>query len=513
MPTGTESEKNMRDNNGYSVEMIDIVKHFGGVQALKGVTVRFKPGEIHSVVGENGAGKSTLIKILSGAYLSDSGSIFIDGQCVEPKNTFDMKKLGVGVIYQEFALAQDCTVAENVFIHKLSNKKNGFINWKELNRKTGELIKELGFDIDPTETVGNLSVAYQQIIEITKALSEEINVLILDEPTAVLSPNETKRLFEILENLKQKNVTIIYISHRLEDVLTLSDQITVLRDGEFRKTFDRGNVTGDELVTEMIGRRPETFYPKRGDIKLGEEVLRAEHLSRGKVVNDVSFGVRKGEVLGIAGLLGSGKSEIARIVFGADKPDGGEIFMEGRKVVIRQPYSAIKKGINYLSENRKNEGVLLSLPIEENITLSNIRMITRGGIFLDRKKEKRLVEDSVLKFTVKCGDIKDPVNSLSGGNQQKVSIAKTLFVDTKVVILDEPTRGVDVGAKIEIYKIINEMAAEGIAVIIVSSEIEEIVNMCDRVVVVGKGKVRGELGKKELEKERIVALSAGIAAG
>jgi len=492
-----------------SVEMRHINKNFGGVHALKDVTVQFYPGEIHSIVGENGAGKSTLIKILSGAYMRDSGEILINGKKVDPKSTFDMKKQGIGVIYQEFALAQDCTVAENIFIHRLS-EKGGLVKWKKLNLKTKNLISEVGFDIDPTEVVGNLSVAYQQIVEITKAFSEDINVLILDEPTAVLSPYETQMLFEILKNLKAKGATIIYISHRLEDVIALSDRITVFRDGEKKSNFRRGEIDGDGLVGEMIGRNPDTYYPRRENIEIKEEVLRVENLRRGNVVKDISFSVHSGEVLGIAGLLGSGKTESVRLVFGADKRDGGEIYVENKKVKIRNPHDAMRYGINYLSESRKDDGVLLDLEIRENITLSDLRSVSRRLGVLDRKKEVKAVTKKVNDFMIKCGSIHHPVSSLSGGNQQKVSIAKTLYINNKVVILDEPTRGVDVGAKVEIYNIINEMVAGGLAVIFVSSEIEEIVGMCDIVIVIGQGRVMGELKAEEIEKSNIIGLSAGV---
>ncbi len=494
----------------YSVEMLGICKSFAGVQALKNVSIQFKPGEIHSIVGENGAGKSTFIKILSGAYIKDSGEIIINGVKVNPKSTFDMKKHGIGVIYQDFALARDSTVAENINITRLTEKKAGFINWKRLNRRTAELIKEVGFEIDPTETVGNLSVAYQQIVEITKALGDDINVLVLDEPTAVLSPHESRKLFEILHKLREKNATIIYISHRLEDVLNLSDRITVFRDGEKRNTFLRGEIGGDGLVAEMIGRSPDAYYPKREKAEHGGEVLRVENISRGNIVKSMSFSVRKGEVLGIAGLVGSGKTECVRLVFGADRRESGDIYVEGRKVKINHPYDAMGMGINYLSENRKDEGVLLDLEVEENITISNIKSITKKFGFMNRKKEDAAAEQKVKDFTIKCDGIHSPVSSLSGGNQQKVSLAKTLFVDTKVAILDEPTRGVDVGAKIEIYKIINDLVAQGMGVIFVSSETEEIVGMCDRVIVMGHGKFMGELSSGEIDKTRIIALSSGI---
>ncbi len=496
----------------YTVEMVNISKSFGGVQALKDVTVRFKPGTIHSLVGENGAGKSTLIKILSGAYSHDSGEILIEGKPVTAKSTVDMKRHGIGVIYQEFALAQECTVAENIFINKLSGDKGkGLINWKNLNKRAEKLIKSIGFDIEPTMIVGDLSIAYQQVIEITKALSNNVKVLVLDEPTAVLSTNETEKLFDILIKLKKENVAIIYISHRLEDVMNLSDEITVLRDGQFKGTFQRGELNTEQLVAKMIGRSPDAYYPKRECMTIGEEVFRVENLNMGYKVQNVCFGVRKGEVLGIAGLVGSGKTESARLIFGADKGDNyPDVYIEGKKVRIRSPYDAIKNGINYLSENRKEDGVLLDLPIEENITVSDLKSVCKGKVFLNKKVQTRIVSEHVKNYTVKCGKISDPVSSLSGGNQQKVSIAKSLYVKTKVVFLDEPTRGVDIGAKVEIYNIINEMVKSGLAVVFVSSEIDEIVGMCDRVIVFGHGKVMGELNNDEITKEAIVTASAGV---
>ena len=490
----------------YSVEMRNIDKKFGGVHALKDVSVRFCSGEIHSLVGENGAGKSTLIKILSGMYVKDSGELLIHGKTVEAKSVFEMKKKGVDVIYQEFALAPDCTVAENIYMNHLAGQDRRFINWKQLNKRAENLIKNIGFNINPREMVGNLSVAYQQIVEIAKALSADVDILVLDEPTAVLSPYETEKLFEILRDLRAKGMTIIYISHRLEDVLELSDRITVLRDGENVAEYRKGEIGISELVTMMMGRDPGAFYPERKNVTVGKEVLRVEGLNRGFQVQAVSFSVRAGEVLGIAGLLGSGKTESVRIAYGADHGKYAGIYVDGKPCKINSPYAAQKLGINYLSESRKDDGILLDLPIVENITISNMRAIQRG-IFINRKKELNAVKELVKKFTVKCGNVKDAVSSLSGGNQQKVSIAKSLFVPTKVLILDEPTRGIDVGAKVEVYNIINELVTAGMAVIFVSSEIGEIVGMCDRVVVMGAGKVRGELKKDEITKQRILELS------
>ena len=493
-------------SENYSVEMRNIDKRFGGVHALKNVSICFYPGEIHSLVGENGAGKSTLIKILSGMYVKDSGEVLIHGEEVYVKSVFEMKKKGVDVIYQEFALAPDCTVAENIYMSHLAGQDKHLINWKRLNKRAEDLIRSLGFEINPRETVGNLSVAYQQIVEIAKALSADVDILVLDEPTAVLSPYETEKLFGILKDLRAKGMTIIYISHGLEDVLELSDRITVLRDGERVAEYGKGSVGISALVTMMMGRDPGAFYPERKGVAIGEEVFRVEGLNRGFKVQNVSFGVRAGEVLGIAGLLGGGKTESVRIAYGADHGKYDGLYIDGKPYKIHSPYTAQKLGINYLSESRKDDGVLLDLSIMENITISNIKAVQKG-IFIDRKKELQTVKELAKKFTVKCGNVKDPVSSLSGGNQQKVSIAKSLFAPTKVLILDEPTRGIDVGAKVEVYNIINELVATGMAVIFVSSEIEEIVGMCDRVIVMGAGKVRGELNGEEITKQRILELS------
>lgn len=493
----------------YNVEMKNIRKSFGGVNALKDVTFRIKPGEVHALVGENGAGKSTLIKILSGAYLRDSGEIVIKGNKANPKTTSDMKNLGIGVIYQEFALASDLTVAENIFLHKLIHLNHGFVNWKKLYDDTAKLIEKIGFHVNPKEIVSNLSVAYQQIVEITKALSEDIDILVLDEPTAVLSPYETQMLFDVLLNLKAKGVSIIYISHRLDEVFKLADTITVLRDGNAINTYKKEETTIDAIVTEMIGRSADTLYPVRSNLKKGEEILRVDHLVNGNRVLDVSFSLYKGEILGIAGLVGSGKTETVRSIFGADSGYKGSIFVNGHKASIKNPYDSLKYGIGYLPENRKEHGVILSMMIKENITIAAISKVLSALGIITKKKERQEVEKLINELHIKTTGCDDIVNNLSGGNQQKVSLSKWLFSGSKILFLDEPTRGVDIGAKIEIYSIINELTKQGTSVIIVSSEIEEVVGMCDRVIVMGKGKVRGILEKDDINKDKIVLVSAG----
>ena len=491
----------------YSVEMLGINKAFGGIKALNDVSFRVKHGEIHALVGENGAGKSTLMKILSGAYQKDSGQIILAGTKIEAKSTVEMRRAGLGIIYQEFALAPHLTVAENIFINNLADGK-GIISWKKLYKKSAELINNIGFNLNPKDKVENLSVAFQQIVEIAKALNENVKVLVLDEPTAVLSPYETLRLFEILRNLKKNGTSIIYISHRLDEVFELADSITVLRDGEVQDTLAKDATNINEIITLMIGKSLNAMYPKRTP-KIGNEVLRVRGLSRGNKVNNVEFSVSAGEILGIAGLVGSGKTETARLVFGADNTDSGEIYIEGKPVKIKNPLDAVKNGIAYLPENRKEHGVILSMKIRENITLPVLRKMVKGAGIIDRSKENDTVNTLIEQLNIKAKSGESKVLSLSGGNQQKVSIAKWLNIDKKVIFLDEPTRGVDVGAKSEIYNIINQLTQEGLAVVFVSSEIEEVIGMSDRVIILSKGVVRGCLNKDEITKENILSLSVG----
>jgi len=489
----------------YRVEMRNIRKSFGGVHALKDVSFEVKPGEVHAIVGENGAGKSTLMKILSGAYQKDHGEIRIDGKVIQHLNTNIAKKLGIGIIYQEFALAQDLTVAENIFIGKLGDKR-GLIHWAELYKKSSELIESVGFHINPKSVVGDLSVAYQQIVEITKALSENVNILILDEPSAVLPPSDVENLFKILKNLKAMNVSIIYISHRLDEIFQIADQITVIKDGMVTGTVAPDQVTQEVIVNMMIGRSIETMFPKR-NVPIGEEIFRVEGLKSGHKVNDISFSVRRGEVLGIAGLVGSGRTETVRAIFGADGKDGGTVYLEGKNLKIKSPADAVKKQIGLLPENRKEQGVILDMSIRSNISMPSIsRFANKMGI-IRAKSEKAMAQDMVAKLSIKTSSVENSVGSLSGGNQQKVVLAKWLNYNCKVIILDEPTRGVDVGAKVEIYSLINELAARGLGVIIISSEMLEIIGMCDRTLVMNNGSIKGELKREELSEKSIMNLA------
>lgn len=491
----------------YRVEMSHITKAFGGIHALNDVSLKVQPGEIHAIVGENGAGKSTLMKILAGAYHKDSGSIKIDGTSINISNPHIGRKLGIGIIYQEFALAPDLTVAENIYIGHLSGKK-GFMNWSELYRNAANVISRIGFDINPRSIVGELSVAHQQVVEITKALSENVKILILDEPTAVLAPLEAERLFEILRTLKQQGVSIIYISHRLEEIFRIADIVTVLKDGSVTGTVYPKEATPDTIIKLMIGRTLTAMFPKR-ESSIGAEMFRVEHLTRGKKVHNVSFSLRSGEVLGIAGLVGSGRTEIARAIFGADRMESGKITLDQRTLQLKSPRDAVKAGIGLLPENRKEQGVILSMSVRMNVTMPTLKKMTGKGGIIKAGKEKSLTRWLIEKLAIKANDTETEVSDLSGGNQQKVVLAKWLDTDYKLIIFDEPTRGVDVGAKVEIYNLINELAANGLGIIVISSEMIELIGICDRVLVMRGGKMQGMLEKNELSEENIMRLAIG----
>ncbi|HAX52054.1 sugar ABC transporter ATP-binding protein [Muricomes intestini] len=492
----------------YRLEMKNITKHFGGVKALTDVSLKVEPGEIHALIGENGAGKSTLMKILSGAYQRDSGQIFIDGGEVKITNPKESKDLGIAVIYQEFMLAPDLTVAENIFIDKLSGGK-GIINWKKLRADAGAQLEKLGFDdINPNAKCGSLSVAYQQVVEICKCLTRDAKILVFDEPTAVLTFSEIEKLFEVINKLKKRNVSVIYISHRLEEIFRLSQHITVLKDGAYVDTVETGGFDKQRLVNMMVGREMTDMFPER-HAKIGETVLKVEDLYAGKMVQGVSFEVRAGEVLGFNGLVGAGRTETMRAVFGADKKESGKVYYFGKEVNWKSPQSAIREKFGLLPEDRKKQGLLLEQSVRMNTTLACLSKVTRHG-WIQHKKEKKFVKEVLGSIQTKYGSTEDNANSLSGGNQQKLSLAKWIAADCKCVVFDEPTRGVDVGAKTEIYKVINTLAEKGIAVIMISSEMPEIIGMCDRVVIMRNGKVSGEVEKNELSENIMIKMAMGV---
>ena len=493
----------------YHVEMQNICKIFGGVKALQDVSFQIKAGEIHALVGENGAGKSTLMKILSGAYKRDSGNIYIDGQLTQINKPKDGIDNGISIIYQEFALINSLTVAENIFIDKL-NDNGQLINWKKLRKKAGDVLDSLGFgNIPANKTVSELSVAHQQVVEICKALARKSSVLILDEPTAVLATSEVEQLFKLLNELRAEGVAIIYISHRLDEIFSLCDRITVMKDGTYVGTYETSEMDEKKLVSLMIGRTLESYFPER-ESNFGQMALTVENIHSGKAVKDVSFEVREGEVLGISGLVGSGRTETMRAIFGADPLDGGRIILSGKEISIKSPMKAVKHGIGMLPEDRKAHGVLLNMPIRNNITLTRLKSFVGPFGVINEKKETAFINEMVKKLAIRAASIENNVSSLSGGNQQKVAISKLLAADCKVLILDEPTRGVDVGAKIEIYKIINELVSQNYAVIMISSEMMEIIGMCDRAIVMRNGSIAAELQKDELTEQNLINYSMGV---
>jgi ribose transport system ATP-binding protein len=500
-PTESASQARQRSISA-SVEMTGISKKFGGVQALKDVTFNVRPGEIHALVGENGAGKSTLIKVLSGAVRRDEGSIRIAGKNVEIVSPHSAHALGIRVIYQEMVLAPDLTVAENVSLGELGQ----IIDWAGIRSKARSILSDLGFSIDPGELVRRLPVSLQQVVEVAKALSTETNVLVLDEPTAVLTPKEADRLLELVRTLASRGVSIIYISHRLEEVFAIADRVTVLKDGKTVATRNISDVTSSGLIDLMIGRSITQLFPKSSRTP-GEEVLRVEDLRREPSVQGISFSVRAREILGIAGLVGSGRTETVRALFGADHPDSGQVYLQGKRLRIRSPKDAVKAGIALIPEDRKTEGVVLGLPIRENMTLPSLNAFTSWLGVIPRKSERSFVDQRIRDLRIRTPNGETPAGSLSGGNQQKVVLAKWMSERFKVILFDEPTRGVDVGAKAEIYQLIDQLAQSGVALVIISSELLEIIGLSDRVLVMNQGRVTGFLDKEQISERNIMELA------
>ena len=484
------------------VELRGIDKRFAGIHALSGVDLTIRGGEVHAMVGENGAGKSTLMRVLGGEHRPDAGEIRIDGEAVRLSGPVDAIARGISVIHQEMALAPDLTVAENIFLGELPAR----IGWRALNARARDLIEQLGFDISPRRTVSELSVAHQQVVEIAKALSRKARVLVFDEPTAVLSMGDAQRLLEIIRGLRAAGVGIVYISHRLDEIYAISDRITVLKDGRKVDTVTPGAVPVDALIRMMVGRPLNQLFGEKPARTVGEEILKVARLTLPSGVSDVSFALRRGEVVGLGGLVGSGRTEVARAIFGADGITSGSLTLHGRPYRPRAPKSGVEGGIALVPEDRKGQGVVLDMAIRKNATMARTGPVTRGGFFAPAA-ERRTVRKLIESLRIKLGTMDDPVSSLSGGNQQKVVLAKWFHAGGEVVILDEPTRGVDVGAKTEIYSLIHRMASEGKAVLVISSEHAELFGLCDRVLVMGEGRLRGELLPPDFSEEKLLTLS------
>lgn len=485
----------------YVLELKGITKIFPGVKALDNVHFQLKKGEIHALMGENGAGKSTFIKVITGVHKAEEGEMYLDGKQVRFKGPRDAQAAGIAAIYQHVTSYPHLSVTENIFMGH-EKLKNGIIQWKKMHEEADELLKELSADFKATDEMGSLSVAQQQMVEIAKALSMKARIIIMDEPTAALTKNESEKLYEITEKLRDNGASIIFISHRFEDMYRLATKVTVFRDSQYIGSYDVDGITNADLITAMVGREINDLFPKP-EIEIGEEVLRVEGLSRTGYFKNVSFSVKKGEILGLTGLVGAGRTETVEAVFGITKLDSGKIYLEGKEVQIQKPADAMKLGIGLLPEDRQKQGLILDWGIGRNITLPEISAIGRNG-FTDEKKERQIAKELAERVDTKAVTLFDKASSLSGGNQQKVVVAKILGSDLKVIIMDEPTKGVDVGAKAAIYEIMGELAKQGYAIILISSEMPEILGMCDRIVIMCEGKVTGELSREEATQELIL---------
>ncbi len=489
------------------IELKDIVKLFPGVRALDGVSLQIREGQVHSLCGENGAGKSTLIKVLTGVHQRNSGDYLIDGESVNFSSTTEAIAAGVSCVYQELSIAPQLDVAKNLFIGNLP-MKGGLVDHKLLYEKAAEILQELDMNISPKTIAGDLSVGQQQMIEIGRALTRNARLIIMDEPTSSLSEQETETLFNVIRKLVDKNIAIIYISHKLDEVMFLSDDITVIRDGKNIISKHKDEFTQDELIANMIGRPLENLYLKE-PAEITTPMLEVKNLSRKGVFEDISFTVRKGEVVGFFGLVGAGRSEIMRAVFGVDKYDSGEVLVDGKKLRGGAPAGAIRSGIGFCTEDRKKEGLALRLSILLNMTLVRLPLLAKLGV-INRPAQRKAADQYMKSISIKAPSVNQLVGNLSGGNQQKVVVAKWLMMDPKVLIVDEPTRGIDVGSKSEIYGLLSDLAKQGMAIIVVSSEIEEIMGVCDSVVTIYEGKKTAQLDiTPELTREKVLKYALG----
>jgi ribose transport system ATP-binding protein len=486
--------------------MEGISKSFPGVKALDNVYLSVNKGEVHGLVGENGAGKSTLMKIMSGVYNADTGKIYIESQEVNIDSVNKAQELGVSIIFQELNLCPHMTVADNIYVGR-PPKKGLFIDDKQMHANAKKVLDGLGIKINTHTLVNALSVAQQQMVEIAKAISRNCRILVLDEPTAALTDKEITQLFEIIRNLQKKGVGMVYISHRMDELAQICERVTVIRDGQYMGTRNYKDITIDELVNMIVGRTLEDKYPKY-QRKIGDVLFEAKNIRRKNIVNVDKLQVRKGEIVGIAGLMGSGRTEIARCIFGADKADTKELYMNGKQIHVNSPGQAITHGIGYATEDRKFDGLALNLDVQYNTNMAHLNQLSRYGIIDDKKAMKNAQHYKDLLRT-RTPSLRQTTRNLSGGNQQKIVLSKWLCNDVKLLIVDEPTRGIDVGAKYEVYELFNRLSDQGVAIIMISSELPEILGMSDRVLVVHEGTINGELETKKTNQEEILYLAAG----
>lgn len=482
-----------------------VSKHFGGIQALDNIDFEVERGEIHGLVGENGAGKSTLMKIITGVYQKDEGDLWFDGSLLASKSPLQCRNLGIGMVYQESSLIRSLDVKSNIFLGKYPVRKlRGFVNWKSLKEQTQKILEELDIQIDPDIPVGQLTFGKRQMIDIAKVVAYNSKLVILDEPSSALSEDEKESLFKVMNRLKEEGTSIIYISHRLSEIFEISDKITVLRDGKLIGSDLARNLTVDSLIKMMVGHSVESGMIRQGNSHSeSSEVLRVEGLSRGNVLKNISFRLHKGEILGIGGLIGSGRTELARAIFGIDRIDSGKVYVNDQQLIIDSPGVAVKHGLVLVPESRKEYGIIARMSTADNITLSTLEQFTRFS-FINRSQQQKRAQNFVEKLGIKVSGLAQLVANLSGGNQQKVVLAKWLSSNPKILILDEPTRGIDVGAKGEIHRLVAKLVDEGLAVIMISSEIEEVMKLADRVLVLHEGAVAGMLNHDEISEENLL---------
>ncbi len=490
------------------LEMTDITKHFPGVLALDKAQLSVEAGQCHALVGENGAGKSTLMKILSGAYEADSGVIKLDGAAKTIDSPITARNLGITMIHQEINLLPELTVAENIFLgHEIVRGPFGWLDKRAMEEKSERLLESFGQNLRGRALVKKVSLAQQQMVEIARALSVKSKIIIMDEPSAILTDRELGELFHLIERLKQQRVAIVYISHRLEEIFEICDRVTVMRDGKTVQTEETQKMSQDQIIRLMVGREIEQFFPSQHSHP-GEEILRLEDISAG-MLQHIHLKLRRGEIVGLTGLVGAGRSEVARIIFGADQPESGRILLEGKPVTLRSPRQAIDRGIGLLTEDRKTQGLVLNMMVRENTSLANLSRLVKLG-FVDIAAERLETQKFIRDLLIKTPSTEQQVRNLSGGTQQKVVLAKWLFTQSRILIFDEPTRGIDVATKAEIYQLMWKLVAQGIAILMVSSELPEVLKMCDRILVMHDGEIAGELKREEADQEKIMALAMGL---
>ena len=498
------------NGNDIILELKNITKYFPGVKALSNVNFTLRRGSVHAIVGENGAGKSTLMKVLSGVHSADEGEIILEGSEVDIQNQSHALALGISMIYQELNSVLDMTVCENIFLGQEKKSKAKLLLKKKMVNETNHILSELDIKASPNTLMRTLSVATRQMIEIAKAVSRECKILVMDEPTSSISQKEVDELFDFIKRLQKRGISVIYISHRLEELPIIADEITILRDGENIHSCRIDDITRDEMITYMVGRELSEIFPeKETAFSPGETIFEVSNFTQGNIFKNISFKVKSGEILGISGLVGAGRTEVVRAVCGLGESETGEVYLEGKKINIKSPSDAIDAGIAMISEDRKRYGLVLIRPVRENIILSSLKKFANKVMLIDGKKEKNEVQKQIDNLQIKVDTMERETSMLSGGNQQKVVIAKCMLVTPRVLIMDEPTRGIDVGAKYEIYKLMHSLAAQGIGIIMISSELPEILGMSDRILVMSDGEIKAEFSREDATQEKIMNVMAG----